>query len=166
MDSQNKINTLIEQINILTNKVVILEHQVENSNIPIQLKNYYYNYYPNKDRHILSESKIMMDINKEIGLNIFNKIMIDMEDPHLYFTAKQQTMRLFKDMEYFDNDMFDFINNNNATIIVPKNKVIKVWSNDNACIYYDGVYSSNIFKKAVVIWMGHIEYIDELPDKL
>jgi hypothetical protein len=165
MTSQDTINTLIEQIKNLTNKVYMLEEQLENSNMPIQFKNYYYNNYPNKDRHILSESKIMVNMNNNIGLNLFNKIRVDMEDDHLYFTAKQQTYRLFKDMEYMDNDFFDFVNSN-SDIVVPKNKVIKVWSNGDASIYYDGIYSSNIFMNAVVIWMGIIEYIDELPNKL
>ena len=172
MDSQNTINTLIEQINILTNKVTILEDQLENSNMLIQFKNYYYNNYPNKDRHILSESKIIVNMNNNIGLNLFNKIMVDMMDPHLYFTAKQQTMRLFKDIEYIDNDFFDFVNNNND-VIVPKNKVIKVWQNShhinnngNASIYYEGQYQANIFTHAIVIWMGSIEYIDDLPNNL
>ena len=174
MDHQNIINTLIEQINILTNKVTTLNEQLENSNIPIQFNNYYYNNLPNKDRHILSESKIMVNMNNEIGLNLFNKIMVDMEDPHLYFNVKQQTHRLFKDMEYMDNDFFDFVNNNNNNIIIiPKNKVIKVWqtpqynNNDgHASIYYEGQYQANIFNHAMVVWMGTIEYVDDLPNKL
>ena len=171
MEFQNIITNIIQEMNELKNKVALLEEQLENSNMPIQFKNYYYNNFPYKDRHILSESKIMIDMNNEIGLNIFNKIMFDITNPDLYFLAKQQTQRLFNDMEFFDSDYFDFINNNNE-IIVPKNKVIKVWynkqnmNNDMASIFYNGTYNSNIFNCALVIWMGSIEYIDELPNKL
>lgn len=167
MEFQNIITHLIQEMTNLKNKVATLEEQLENSNFPIQFRNYYYNNFPYKDRHILSESKIMVDMNKEIGLNIFNKIMVDMMNPDIYFTAKQQTLRLFNDMEYFDYDYFDFINNNND-VIIPKNKVIKVWygNNNMASIFYNGTYNSDIFKNALVIWMGSMEYIDELPNKL
>jgi hypothetical protein len=92
----------------------------------------------------------------------------------LYFTTRQQYMRLFKDMEFFDEKLYDHVMNNNI-IIIPKNKVIKVWydikktgpsNNSIASIYYDGIYDSNILKYAIVIWMGSIEYIDDLPNNL
>jgi hypothetical protein len=174
MEFQNTLTNIIKQITELKNKVASLEEQLDQCIVPIQFKNYYYNNYPNKDRHILSESKIMVNMNNEFGLNLFNKIMVDMEDTNLYFTAKQQTMRLFKDMEYMDNDFFDFVNNNNSDIVVvPKNKVIKVWqdpqhinNNGFATIYYEGQYQANIFTHSIVTWMGSIEYVDDLPNKL
>lgn len=172
MEFQNTLTNIIKQITELKNKVASLEEQLEHSILPIQFKNYYYNNYPNTDRHILSESKIMVNMNNEIGLNLFNKIMVDMMNPDLYFNAKQQTMRLFKDMEYIDNDFFDFVNNN-SDIVVPKNKVLKIWKdtqhifNDGyATIYYEGQYQANIFTHAIVVWMGTIEYVDDLPVKL
>lgn len=166
MNNINKYNTLI-------NRICQLETQLENCMLPIEFKNYYNN-YATIDRLIFSESKIMVDKNTELGNNIINKIIDGMDDSQLYFTARQQYMRLFKDMEFFNEELYDHVMNNNI-IIVPKNKVIKVWydikkpgqsNNDVASIYYDGVYDSNILKYAIVIWMGTIEYIDELPDKL
>jgi hypothetical protein len=166
MDNINKYNTLI-------NRICQLETQLENCMLPIEFKNYYNN-YDTIDRLIFSESKIMVDKNTELGNNIINKIIDGMDNNQLYFITRQQYMRLFKDMEFFDDKLYNHVMNNNI-IIVPKNKVIKVWydikkpgqsNNSIASIYYDGVYDSNILIYAIVIWMGSIEYVDELPDKL
>jgi hypothetical protein len=161
----------IDQYNTLINRICQLETQLENCMLPIEFKNYYNN-FPTIDRLIFSESKIMVDKNTELGNKIINKIIDGMNDIQLYFTTRQQYMRLFKDMEFFDEQLYDHVINNNI-IIVPKNKVIKVWrvknpeqSNELASIYYNGIYDSNILLYAIVIWMGSIEYIDELPDKL
>lgn len=170
------IKNLIIHMKKLEDRILFLEDKLEqmhNAYLPIILKNFYYNNFPNVDRHIMSESKLFIDSNTELGLDIMNRIMIDISDPHAYFTQKQQSMRLFKDFEIIDNCINDFIaNEHNNSIIIPRNMVIKVWYNptkyetDKATIYYEGTYDPSILKYAMVIWMGMIEYVDELPDKL
>jgi hypothetical protein len=170
------IKNLIIHMKKLEDRVLFLEdklEQMEHAYLPVILKNFYYNNFPNVDKIIMSESKLFIDTNTELGLNIMNRIMLDISDPNTYFAQKQQSMRLFKDFEIMDNDIKDFIaNEHNSSIIIPRNMIIKVWYNpafydtNTASIYYEGTYDPSIFRYGMVIWMGTIECMDCLPNKL
>ena len=175
MDStQQTLNNIITHMKNLEDIVKDLQDKMKDSIMPIQFKNYYYNNMPNTTRYITSDCKLFVNINTNTGANVMNLIMSDMTDIHLYFAQKQNSLRLFNDMEIITNDMHDFINNEyNMNIVVPSNKVIKVWynpehmiNNNSANIFYEGTYDPSILRHGMVIWMGTVEHMDCLPDML
>jgi len=171
--TQQTLHNIITHMKNLEDTIKDLQDKMKDSIIPIQFKNYYYN-HPNTTRNINSDSKLFIDSHTELGLNVMNRVMIDINDTSLYFTEKQTSMKLFNDMEHITHDMHDFIaNEHNMKIVVPSNKIIKVWynpqhmnNNNIASVFYEGTYDPSILRYGMVIWMGTIENMDCLPDML
>lgn len=164
MDHQS-INNILNQINHLAMRVNQLEEKLAVSNQPIQLRYFYYNNLPNINKYIYNESKLFVSSNN-IGQNMFNALVNNGNNNNMLPEYRIIYNRLMNDFEYIDNDMNDFVNMNRQ-IIIPENKMIKVWTNiNNPIVYIPGTYNSNIFANSIFIWMGSIECNDDLPNNL
>ena len=162
------LNNIVIKFEQLENKIYQLEKQLLLCNQPIQFINCYYNNFPKTDKNILSESKIMVKRDNMIGQSILDKITYKMHEADLLIEQKQLYMRLFKDFEYFDDDLIDFISNkHDQQIVIPENKVMKVWRDQQlVSTYYTGRYQPQILKNCVAIWMGDMECINDTPNNL
>jgi hypothetical protein len=165
MDQQS-INNILNQLNHLTMRVNEMEEKLAISNQPIQLRHFYYNNLPNNHKYIYNESKLFVNRFNNIGQNMFNELLNNGINNNMLPEYISIYNRLINNFEYIDNDMIDFVNMNRQ-IIIPENKMIKVWINTiHPVVYIPGTYNSNIFANSIFIWMGSNEYSDDLPNNL
>ena len=169
-DCSNIINLLhsqTERINFLENEMDSLFKLIQKCDIPIQ----FINFYKNESKYIHSSSKMIICKMKVSNHDILDKLFTFI--PNYNFDSdmikKVKYNRLLEHFEFMDDYYNFFINNSSHEIIIPKNKIIKVWINYDKPIIINSnttQFPLQLLLSAMVIWMGNEEYINDIPDNL
>jgi len=154
-------------INFLENEIDTLFKLIQKCDIPIQ----FINFYKNESKYIHASSKMIISRINIAKHDILDKLFTFIPNYHFDFDIMKKVKynRLLEHFEFMDDYYDFFINNTNHQIIIPKNKVIKVWINYDKPFIFDSNTTQlplQILLSAMVIWMGNEEYINDIPDNL